>query len=152
MTWVTFLSRRFLNSDFAAWNSPDNQHTVWQGKWLGFQSFVDQHTLGLGWACLLLFLALLWCGKKERLPALRFFLVFLAFASFISLMWCSLFNTYDNALQGSAQNEGGRQIYPVYIAWFVASVILLAHASPWGRKTVVPQPISPALTPKVKKK
>jgi hypothetical protein len=151
MTWVAFLSRRFLNSDFASWNSPDDQHAVWQGKWLGFQSFVDQHTLGLGWACLVLLLALLWYGKKERLPALRFFLVFLAFASFISLMWSSLF-IYNNALLGSAQNEGGRQIYPVYIAWFVASLILLARAAPIFSPKPIPQPTNSPTSPVKKKK
>ena len=54
MTWVAMVSRRFLNNDFASWTSPDNQHAVWQGHWLGWQSLVDQWTQGIGWACALL--------------------------------------------------------------------------------------------------
>ena len=42
MTWVAMVSRRFLNNDFAFWSSPDNQHAVWQGHWVGWQSLVDQ--------------------------------------------------------------------------------------------------------------
>lgn len=126
MTWVSFLSCRFLNNNFAAWDSPDNLHAVWQGKWTGLESLVDQSTLGMGWACLILFVAAFWRGDKERSIAVRLFLVFLAFSTFISIVWSSVFE-YSLSLTGSAQNAGGRQIYPVFMSWFVAGVVLLAR-------------------------
>ena len=64
MTWMAMLSRRFLNNEFAFWNSADNQHAVWQGHWTGWPSLVDQWTQGAGWVCLL-FLAVAW-GRGGR--------------------------------------------------------------------------------------
>lgn len=129
MTWVAFISRRFLNNDFVAWDSPDNLHAVWQGKWTGLESLVDQATLGMGWACLIMLVAACWRGNRERPIALRLFLAFLAFSTLISIVWSSVF-PYNLSLGGSAQIVGGRQIYPVFMSWFVAGVILLARTMP----------------------
>ncbi len=84
MVSLAFVSRRFLNNDFASWSAPDNQHAVWQGKWTGFESLFDQATLGVGWACLLL-LVLAWLhGGKLRWAVLQLSLIFFVFAIFIS--------------------------------------------------------------------
>ena len=140
MTALAFVSRRFLNNDFASWSAPDNQHAVWQGKWAGLESFVDQATLGLGWVCLLL-LVLAWLrGGKLRWTVLRLFLLFVGFALFMATVWSSARSNpldYTNSLNGSERITGGRYIYPVLMSWFVAGFVLLVRATP-------DQPVLPA--------
>jgi hypothetical protein len=131
MTIAAFLFRRFVNNDFAAWNAPDNQHAVWAGKWTGVESLVDQATLGVGWACLLL-LVLAWLrGGKPRWIVMRLFLVFLVFTLFIGLVWSTCRSNplnYHDALDGSG--VGGRYLYPALMSWFVAGFVLLVRAVP----------------------
>jgi hypothetical protein len=133
MTCVAFLSRRFLNNDFASWSSPDNQHAIWQGKWIGLESLFDQATLGLGWVCLLA-LVIAWLrGGKLRWIMVRLALVFLMFALFISVVWSANHSdppTYTNSLSGSERITGGRYLYPTFIAWFAAGFVLLVRAAP----------------------
>jgi hypothetical protein len=133
MHLLAFLSRRFFNGDFAAWGAPDNQHAVWQGKWVGPESFVDQATLGVGWVCLLL-LALTWLrGGKLRWIELRLFLVFIGFATFLCVVWCSARSNpldYTTSLAGSETITGGRYLYPVFMSWFVAGFVLFIRAKP----------------------
>ena len=133
MTCLAFMSRRFLNNDFVSWSAPDNQHAVWQGKWVGMESFFDQATLGLGWACLLL-LVLAWLrGGKQRWTVLRLALVFIGFAIFISIIWSTARSNplnYSGSLAGSERITGGRYLYPVLMSWFVAGFVLLVRAAP----------------------
>lgn len=133
MHLLAFLSRRFFNSDFAAWGAPDNQHAVWQGKWIGAESFVDQATLGMGWACLLL-LALAWLrGGRLRWTEMRLFLMFVGFTTFICIVWSSARSNpldYTTSLAGSETITGGRYLYPVFMSWFVAGFVLLIRAKP----------------------
>jgi hypothetical protein len=138
MTWVAIVSRRFLNNDFAAWGSPDNQHAVWQGHWLGWQSLVDPATQGVGWVCLLLLGVTWYWGGRMRGVVFRLFLVFLAFATVISVIQGTVHfgpKSYDMALTVSQMSAGGRYLYPVLMAWFVAGVILLLrhpHSAGFG--------------------
>jgi hypothetical protein len=131
MHLLAFVSRRFFNSDFAAWTAPDNQHAMWHGKWIGLESFVDQATLGMGWACLLL-LILTWLhGGKLRWTVLRLLLVFIGFATFLCIVWSSARSNpldYTNSLSGSETITGGRYLYPVFMSWFVAGFVLLIRA------------------------
>jgi hypothetical protein len=154
MTCVAFLTRRFLNNDFAVWSSPDNQHAVWQGKWVGLESFVDQATLGLGWACVILFLLAWVRGGKLRWTVARVALVFVVFAIFISVVWSSARSNplnYTNSLDGSERVTGGRYLYPALMSWFVAGVVLWVRAapvqpvipSPEKEKTRVAKPLKP---------
>jgi hypothetical protein len=133
LTWVAMVSRRFLNDEFAFWSAPDNQHAVWQGHWLGWQSLVDLATQGLGWVCLLL-LAMAWHrGRRLRWAVFRLFFVFLAFALVISLVWSAVQSSpmnYSVALYGSDVSIAGRYFYPVLMAWYVAGVILLLRELP----------------------
>ena len=133
MTWVAMLSRQFLSSDFASWDSPDNQHAVWQGHWAGWGSLVDQATQGAGWVCVLL-LVVAWCrGGRLQWMVFRLFLVFLAFATMVSLVWSSVHSSpmnYTLALSGSETFTGGRYLYPVLMAWLVAGVVLLLRTLP----------------------
>jgi hypothetical protein len=133
VTCLAFVSRRFLNNDFASWSAPDNLHAVWQGKWVGLESLVDQATLGLGWACLLL-LAVAWLhGGKLRWTVLRLALVFFVFATFIGLVWSATQAdpvNYNASISGSERITGGRYIFPALISWFAAGYVLLARAAP----------------------
>ena len=129
---MAFVSRRFMNNDFAVWNAPDNQHAVWSGKWVGLESFVDQATLGLGWACLLVLLFAWLHGGKLRWTVLRLFLVFLGFTIFICIVWSSARSNpldYTQSLAGSERITGGRYLYPAFMSWFVAGFVLLIRAS-----------------------
>jgi hypothetical protein len=133
MTWVAMVSRRFLNNDFAMWGSPDNQHAVWQGHWLGWQSLVDHATRGVGWICLLMLAVAWYRGGRMRGVVFRLFLVFLAFAAAISVIQGAVLpapKTYDLALAVSHLNAGGRYLYPVLMAWFMAGIILLLRTMP----------------------
>jgi hypothetical protein len=133
MTCLAFLSRRFFNNDFANWISPDNQHAVWSGKWMGLESFFDSATLGLGWMCLLVFIVAWWHGGKLRWTVVRLSLVFLVFALFIGVVWCSTHSeplNYTGALSGSERITGGRYLYPAMMSWFVAGFVLLVRAAP----------------------
>ncbi|MDD5141500.1 MAG: hypothetical protein PHY43_14720 [Verrucomicrobiales bacterium] len=133
MHFLAFLSRRFLNNDFAAWGAPDNQHAVWQGKWTGLESLADQATLGLGWACLLL-VGLAWLrGGKLCWTVLRLFLVFLGFTLFICIVWSSARSNplnYSSSLAGSESITGGRYLYPALMSWFVAGFVFLVRVAP----------------------
>jgi len=134
MNLLAFVSRRFFNGDFAAWGAPDNQHAVWQGKWVGAGSFVDQATLGIGWACLLL-VALAWLrGGKLRWTVLRLVAVFVGFSIVLCIVWSSARSNplvYNDSLAaGSDTITGGRYLYPVLMSWFVAGLVLLIRARP----------------------
>jgi len=133
MTWVAMLSRRFLSNEFAAWNSPDNQHAVWQGHWTGWTSLVDQATQGAGWICLVL-LVVAWCrGGRLRWMMVRLCLVFLVYATMMSVVWSSVHSSpmnYTLALGGADDAIGGRYLYPVLMAWLVAGVVLLLRTWP----------------------
>ena len=133
MTWMATLSNRFTHHDFAFWGSPDNYQAVWQGHWLGWQSLVDQWTQGVGWVCLLLVVAAAYWDRQLRSMVFRLFLVFLAFATMISLVWSAVHSSpmnYNAALSVNGEDLGGRYLYPVLMAWFVAGVILLLRMSP----------------------
>lgn len=135
MNLLAFISRRFLNNDFATWSAPDNQHAVWTGKWAGAGSLVDQATLGLGWACLLLLAAAWLYGGKLRWTVVRLFLLFLGFTIFIALVWSSARSNpleYTNALDGSKDIVAGRYLYPAFMSWFVAGFVVLVRAKPDG--------------------
>jgi len=133
MTWLAMLSRRFLNSEFDAWGSLDNQHAVWQGHWTGWVSLVDQATQGLGWVCLLLLVVAWYRGERLRWMMVRLCLIFLTFATMVSLVWSTVHSSpldYTLALSGRMDKLGGRYLYPVLIAWFVAGVVLLLRTWP----------------------
>jgi hypothetical protein len=133
MTWASMLSRRFLHNDFAFWTSPDNQHAAWRGHWVGWQSLVEPWTQGAGWVCALLLVVAWWRGGRLQWVMFRLFLSFMALLTMVSLYWSALqshLNNYTMALIGSEPLTGGRYLYPVLMAWFVAGVILLLRKSP----------------------
>jgi hypothetical protein len=133
MSCLALVLRRFFNNDLADWGAPDNQHAVWQGKWVGLESLVDQATLGLGWACLLLLVFACFHGGKLRWTVLRLSLLFFAFTIFIGVITTALLVEplqYNLSLKVSDRIDGGRHLYPVLMSWFVAGFVLLARAAP----------------------
>jgi hypothetical protein len=133
MTWVAMVSRRFLNNDFALWSSPDKQHVVWQGHWLGWPSLVDQWTQGVGWVCVLLLVLAWYRGGRLRWMVLRLLLVFLIFVTMVSLVWSTVQPgqmNYTLTLSGSDYYLAGRYLYPMLMSWFVAGVILFLRVLP----------------------
>jgi hypothetical protein len=141
--WATVLSRQFLNNDFAAWTSPDNQNAFWVGKWLGLRSFADEATLGVGWLCLVVLVISCFRHYHRFRPAMLYlFIVFMAFLSLIAVV-CMAFATEQAAAWNSLHPDlpprlvdyttvlastAGRYLYPVLMAWFTAGVVLLARA------------------------
>jgi hypothetical protein len=122
-----------LNKDFSFWISPDNQRAVWQGHWLGWQSLVDQWTQGAGWVCVLILVVAWFRGGRLRGMLLRLFLVFMTFVTMVSLYLSTVQSSpmnYTMALKGSDEFTGGRYLYPVLMAWFVAGLILLLRRLP----------------------
>ena len=115
---------------------------MWQGKWLGLESFVDQATLGLAWVCVLVLVVAWLHGGKLRWTVLRLSLVFLIFALFISVVWSSTHSdplNYAGSIGGSERITGGRYLYPVLMSWFVAGLVLLVRAQP--DQPVLPTPV-----------
>jgi hypothetical protein len=137
MTWIGMLARRFLNNGFALWDSPDNEHAVWEGHWAGWQSLGEQSTQGMSWVCVLLVVGAWFRGGRLRWMVFCLFLVFMAFLTVVSFYWSTVESNpmdYTMALFGSGLLGGGRYLYPVLMAWFVAGVILLLRESP-GKAT-----------------
>jgi len=67
------------------------------------------------------------------------------FAGVISIVWSSTHSVpldYAGALDGSADNTGGRYLYPVLLSWFVAGAVLLARAGTCLRMPVEEMPAS----------
>jgi len=133
MTWLAMLSGRFLHNDFAFWSAPDNRHAVWQGHWMGWPSLVDQWTQGVGWVCVLLLVVTWSRGGRLRWTVFQLFFVFLAFVTVVSLYWSTVQSNptdYAAALGSNDRITGGRYLYPVLMAWFVAGTILLLQVTP----------------------
>ncbi|HMP82059.1 MAG TPA: hypothetical protein PKA41_05055 [Verrucomicrobiota bacterium] len=142
MTCIGFISRRFFNNDFASWNAADNQHAVWDGKWTGIGSLVDQSTFGVAWVALAITALLFVKGGAFRWTALRLFLVFIGFGVFVGFVWSATHSeplSYAGALEGSIGINGGRYLYPVLMSWVLGSIVLLARSTSMS-KTDSPPP------------
>jgi hypothetical protein len=87
----------------------------------------------MGWVCVLLLVVAWYQGGRLRWMVFRLFLVFLVFATIISLVWSAVHSSpmnYGAALLGTDFGVGGRYLYPVLMAWFVTGVILLLRELP----------------------
>ena len=135
MIWVALVTGRLFNSGFASWSAPDNLHSVWDGKWLGLNSFIDSATLGIGWVCIAAFIFSWMRGGRLRFVAWCFFAVFLgyslalciAFLSFAPQEGIQPFN-YSTALRvGSGLENGGRYLISMQLAWLTVIAVLLSR-------------------------
>jgi hypothetical protein len=113
------LVRLFVNPDFANWNG-EGGRLHWIGKWDGLSSLYNHATLGLGWLCLLMTLAL-WFAIPARRQVIVWILAMLVgatvalsgvFVSFVSIQSLSEVIGYTN------DDAGGRYLLPVLLAWF----------------------------------
>ena len=139
MIWVTLVSRRFFNADFASWISADNLHAEWNGKWTGLESLADQATPGIGWVCALV-LILFWLrGQRFRWTAFCFFTLFMLFTIPICIEIIAYSSNktatqglqvvnYSAALRGASELiNGGRYLSPILMSGFMAAAVLLAR-------------------------
>jgi hypothetical protein len=113
------LVRLFVNPDFANWNG-EGGRLHWIGKWDGLSSLYNHATLGLGWLCLLMTVAL-WFAIPARRQVIVWILAMLVgatvalsgvFVSFVSIQSLSEVIGYTN------DDAGGRYLLPVLLAWF----------------------------------
>ena len=124
--FVIMLARLFVNPALASWSAEDG-HIHWTGKWDGLSSLFDQMTLGLAWVCLLMTI-LLWVAAPSRRPIILWTLaVFISvmlvfsvvFASFVSVSGLN-----DVISARTADDEIGRYLFPMLLAWAGTMVIL----------------------------
>ena len=123
---LIMLARLFVNPDFAKWSAEDG-HLHWTGQWEGLSSLFNQMTPGLAWVGLLMTIAL-WFAVPARRPIILWTLaVFVSaaiamsvvFASFVSI---SGLNDVINAR--TADDEAGRYLFPMLLAWASTTVIM----------------------------
>ena len=123
---LIMLARLFVNPDFAKWSAEDG-HLHWTGQWEGLSSLFNQLTPGLAWVGLLMTIAL-WFAVPARRPIILWTLaVFVSaaiamsvvFASFVSI---SGLNDVINAR--TADDEAGRYLFPMLLAWASTTVIM----------------------------
>ena len=94
---------------------------------------MDSWTQGVGWVCVLLLVVAWYREGRLRWAVFRLFFVFLAFVTVISLVWSTGQSSpmnYAAALGASESITGGRYLYPVLMAWFAGSSILLLRELP----------------------
>ena len=124
--FLIMMARLFVNPGFASWSTVDGQ-LHWSGKWDGVSSLYNHLTPGLAWVCLLLTIAL-WVAAPARRQIILWTLAVwvgavlmfsVVFASFVSL------GSLDDVIFArTADNETGRYLFPLLLAWVTAMVIL----------------------------
>jgi hypothetical protein len=124
--FLIMLARLFMDPALARWSAEDGQ-LHWTGQWEGLSSLFNHLTLGLAWVCLLMTI-LLWVAAPARRPVILWTLaVFVSamiafsvvFASFVSLS-----SLNDVIAARTADNEAGRYLFPMLLAWAAAMVIM----------------------------
>jgi hypothetical protein len=125
------LVRLFVNPDFANWNG-EGGRLHWIGKWDGLSSLYNHATLGLGWLCLLMTLAL-WFAIPARRQVIIWTLAMLVgalvafsgvFASFVNIT-----STLTQIVNYVRDDVAGRYLLPMLLAWF-ATMMTLFFADP----------------------
>jgi len=124
--FLIMLARLFVNPDFANWSAEDGQ-LHWTGRWDGLSSLYNHLTPGLPWVCLLMTI-MLWLAAPARRPIIIWTLtVFVSvmfafsvvFASFVSISGLN-----DVIYARTADNEAGRYLFPMLLAWASTMVIM----------------------------
>jgi hypothetical protein len=143
--FLILLARLFVAPDFARWNGETGQ-LQWIGQWDGPSSLFNQTTLGLGWLCLFLTIAL-WFAVPARRQVVVWTLAMLvgALAAF-SLVFASFVNATSLAhvIGYTADEVAGRYLLPVLLAWFTTILTMLfaeqpSSTIPAGRKATFPR-------------
>ena len=123
---LIMLARLFVNPDFAKWSAEDG-HLHWTGQWEGLSSLFNQLTLGLAWVGLLMTIAL-WFAVPARRPIILWTLaVFVSAAIAMSVVFASFVSItgLNDAINArTADDEAGRYLFPMLLAWASTSVIM----------------------------
>jgi hypothetical protein len=155
--FLILLARLFVAPDFARWNG-ETGHLQWIGQWDGSSSLFNQTTLGLGWLCLFMTIAL-WFAVPARRQVVVWTLAMLvgALAAF-SLVFASFVNATSLAhvIGYTADDVAGRYLLPVLLAWFATILTLLfaeqpSSTSPPGRNAISPR-MPPSAVPRADRK
>jgi hypothetical protein len=149
--FLIMLARLFVSPGFASWGAVDGQ-LHWTGQWDGLSSLFNHLTLGLAWVGLLMTIVL-WVASPSRRPIILWTLaVFVSAAAVFSVVFASFVSVSglnDVISVRTADNETGRYLFPILLAWISAMVILFfgdfppPATSPNGR-TVSANPSSRA--------
>ena len=124
--FLIMLARLFMAPAFARWSAEDG-HLHWTGQWEGLSSLFNHLTPGLPWVCLLMTIVL-WLAAPARRPIILWtlavyvsaVLVFsVVFASFVSVSGLN-----DVIYARTADNESGRYLFPMLLAWASTMVIM----------------------------
>jgi hypothetical protein len=113
------LARLFVNPDFANWNGEGGQ-LHWIGQWDGLSSLYNPSTLGLGWLCLLMTVALWFAMPARRQIVFWMPTMFLGAVAALSGVFACFANitSLDAVIGYTADAHGARYLLPMLLAWF----------------------------------
>jgi hypothetical protein len=123
---LIMVARLFVDPAFARWSAADGQ-LHWTGQWDGPSSLYNHLTPGLPWVCVLMTI-LLWLAVPARRPIVLWMVAVYAsamivfsivFASFVSISGLN-----DTISARTANNEAGRYLFPMLLAWAFTMIIL----------------------------
>lgn len=126
------MARQCVDENLAAWTVSNGGRTAWTGKWLGWQSPVNSYNLGWGWLCIILSIVLIYLRDTRRATVFLVTVV-VCFFAFIAAVYCAL-PYFSNDPQGvidiTGNITGGRQVYPMFLAWGLSLVVLAISTRP----------------------
>jgi hypothetical protein len=132
-------ARLFVSPDFANW-SGEGGRLHWIGKWDGFSSLYNHMTLGSGWLCLLLTVALWFAVPARRQVIVWILAMFVGATAALSGGYASLVSIKGLALTTLLTNDlnGGRYLLPVLLAWFATMITVFFAKLPSSASTLAP--------------
>ncbi len=124
--FLIMLARLFVSPDFASWSAVDG-HLHWTGQWDGLSSLYNHLTPGLAWVGVLMTI-LFWVAAPARRPIILWTLaVFVSAMLVLSVVFASFVSVSDlnDVISArTADNETGRYLFPLLLAWTTTMVIL----------------------------
>jgi len=141
--FLIMLARLFVSPGFASWSAETGQ-LHWSGQWDGLSSLYNHLTMGLAWVGLLM-TVLLWFAASARRPVILWTLAVwvsavlafsVVFASFVSIS-----NLNEVIFARTADNETGRYLFPLLLAWTITMIILFFGDHPPS----TPEPDDPTI-------
>jgi hypothetical protein len=124
--FLIMLARLFVVPSFARWSGEGGQ-LHWTGQWEGLPSLFNHLTLGLAWVGLLMTI-MLWVAAPARRPIILWTLaVFVSAVIAFSVVFASFVSVsgLNNVIAArTADNEAGRYLFPMLLAWVSTMVIM----------------------------
>ena len=124
--FLIMLARLFVDPGFARWSAVDGQ-LHWTGQWGGASSLFNHLTLGLAWVCVLMTIILWFAAPARRTVIVWTLAVFVSAMVAFSVVFASFvgINGLEDVISArTADNETGRYLFPLLLAWTAAMVIL----------------------------